>query len=220
MARYDDLYDLYCERLGPGLLAEPVNAATNAAFLAAAWFAWRDATRAQGSPDAATRVLIALVVAIGIGSGLFHTFATGWARVLDELPILLFQLVYLWTYGRRALGLSRWAAAAILAVYLAAAIYCRGFGQFLNGSLVYAPAVAATFALGIAHWRRAAQSRLVLLGAGGVLILAVTLRTLDAAVCGIFPLGTHFLWHLLVASVAYLCLRALATAGGAGRTMH
>ena len=29
--------DLYCERLGPGLLAEPLNAVTNGAFLVAAW---------------------------------------------------------------------------------------------------------------------------------------------------------------------------------------
>lgn len=205
------IYDLYCERLGPGLLAEPVNAATNAAFLVAAWFAWREA-KARGAPDAPTRILVGLVVLIGTGSGLFHTFATGWARVLDEVPILLFQLVYLWTYGRRALGLPRWAAAGIVAAYLAAALYCRGFGHLLNGSLVYAPAVAATLALGAVHWRRQFQSRFALLGASIVLVVAIGFRTLDAALCEAFPLGTHFLWHLLVAAVAYLCLRALVRA--------
>ena len=33
--------DIYCERTGPGLLAEPVNAITNLAFLLAAAACWR-----------------------------------------------------------------------------------------------------------------------------------------------------------------------------------
>ena len=33
--------DIYCERLEPGLWAEPLNAVTNAAFFIAAFFAWR-----------------------------------------------------------------------------------------------------------------------------------------------------------------------------------
>jgi len=31
--------DAYCERLGPGLFAEPLNALTNVSFLLAAWAA-------------------------------------------------------------------------------------------------------------------------------------------------------------------------------------
>lgn len=205
------IYDLYCERLGPGLLAEPVNALTNAAFFAAAWYAWRDA-RALGRTDASTCLLIALTVVIGIGSSLFHTFATGWARVLDELPILLLQLLYLWTYARRVIGMRRWPAAGWVAAYLALALYCRGFGHLLNGSLVYTPAMLMALGLGIVHWRSQPKFRPLLLRAAALLGTAVVLRTFDAPVCGAFPLGTHFLWHLLVAGVVYLSLRALTTA--------
>jgi len=35
------MIDLYCERLGPGIWAEPINALTNLAFLVAAFAAWR-----------------------------------------------------------------------------------------------------------------------------------------------------------------------------------
>ena len=35
--------DLYCERLSPGLLAEPLNALSNLAFLYAALTIWRTA---------------------------------------------------------------------------------------------------------------------------------------------------------------------------------
>ena len=57
----------YCERCGPGLLAEPINASTNLSFLIAAWAAWFLARRANAL-HAGTWGLIALSVAIGIGS--------------------------------------------------------------------------------------------------------------------------------------------------------
>jgi hypothetical protein len=201
-------YDLYCERLGPGLLAEPVNALTNLAFFVAAWFAWR-AARSAGRLSGRTGVLIALLVAIGTGSALFHTFATGWARALDEVPILLFQLLFIWAYAREVMRAPRRWAAACLLLYLGAALYARGFGHLFNGSLVYAPAMAVTAVLGLYHWRSRMPARWSLLGAAALLLVAVALRTLDDPLCGALPLGTHFMWHLLVAGVAYLCVRTL-----------
>ena len=73
--------DGYCERLAPGLWAEPWNAVTNLAFVLAAIWVWR-----RGG-DVPVRVLAAILFVIGIGSGLFHTFATRWAGVADVLPI-------------------------------------------------------------------------------------------------------------------------------------
>jgi hypothetical protein len=45
-----------------------------------------------------------------------------------------------------------------------------------------------------------------------MLFVAIVMRTFDAAVCERFALGTHFMWHLLVAGVTYLSMRALTTA--------
>jgi uncharacterized membrane protein len=30
-----------------------------------------------------------------------------------------------------------------------------------------------------------------------ILILSLTFRTLDEPLCGVVPVGTHFLWHIL-----------------------
>jgi len=125
--------DLYCERVGPGLWAEPVNATTNLAFFLTAWATWALARRLQ-TLSASTWLLIALVVAIGIGSSLFHTFATTWARVLDALPILFFQLAYLWLYSRAVIKLRTGTASALVAVFLVAALIGRQFPHILNGS--------------------------------------------------------------------------------------
>ena len=77
--------DGYCERLGPGLRAEPLNAVTNLAFLAGAFWLW---PRMRG--DGAARVLCVSLALIGIGSGLFHTVAERWAGLADVLPILVY----------------------------------------------------------------------------------------------------------------------------------
>ena len=87
------MIDLYCERLEPGLWAEPLNALTNLAFLAAAWASW-SMVRHSATRSGEVTLLLVLMVAIGIGSGLFHTFATTWARLFDVVPILLFQTIF------------------------------------------------------------------------------------------------------------------------------
>jgi hypothetical protein len=200
--------DVYCERVGPGLWAEPVNALTNAAFFLAGWLLWRTARRTELlTPPMG--LLLGLVFAIGLGSSLFHTFATPWARVLDELPILLFQLLFVWLYARRAMNLHPLAAGMILVAFFAAALYGRQFPNLLNGSLIYAPALALVCALGAYHYAtgQPARSRLAL--AAAVLTAAIGMRSLDAPICDRFTLGTHFLWHVLVAAVIYLCVSAL-----------
>ena len=209
--------DLYCERLAPGLLAEPVNAATNVAFFIAAWVLWRQARR-HGEFSGELASLIALMVAIGIGSGLFHTFAETWAMVLDVIPILLFQLAFLWIYARRVMGWQGGSAAALVGGFLLASLYAREFQHLLNGSLTYAFAIIAILAIGIYHWLAQKPARFTLIAAAGVLALSLFFRTIDEAVCPRFPLGTHFLWHLLDAVVLYLCGRTLLACYGSGRT--
>jgi len=200
--------DLYCERLGPGLLAEPVNAVTNVAFLLAAWALWRLGKR-SGTVSRDAGLLMALIVAIGIGSSLFHTFATTWAHWLDILSILLFQLAFLWIYSRRVMRSRLAASAAIVVVFLGVALYSRQFPHLMNRSLMYGPALVVMLALGLYHWRRQLSHRFSLLGAAGMLFASIFFRTIDQTVCGQIPLGTHFLWHLLNAGVLYLCVLAI-----------
>jgi hypothetical protein len=202
--------DLYCERLGPGLLAEPVNAVTNGAFLLAAWQLQRLARR-NGNHDRGVLALAALALAIGIGSSLFHTFATAWALAADVLPILLFQLVFLLLYLRRQLGLEQPAALGLCLAFLLACLAVRGLPPLLNGSLVYAPTLAVLALLGWHQLRR--QGSWLLVGATGLFSLSLLLRSLDNALCPLWPVGTHLFWHLLNAAVLVLSGQALVRAG-------
>jgi Ceramidase len=101
----NDYIDLYCERIMPGLWSEPLNALSNLSFFIAAWAIWKLAQRQKKVPISIW-VLIILAVAIGTGSSLFHTFATGWASLLDMVPILLFQLCFLWFYSNQVMRMK------------------------------------------------------------------------------------------------------------------
>ncbi|MDX1514347.1 MAG: ceramidase domain-containing protein [Gammaproteobacteria bacterium] len=202
------MIDLYCERLGPGFWSEPVNATTNLAFLVAAFLGWR-AAKESNALSADVCVLIGLTALIAIGSGLFHTLATTWARWLDLIPILAFQLAYVWVYGRRMAMIRAAYLAAIVLGFLGTALWARQFPHLLNGSLTYAPAFVVLSVLGIYHFATRRTAPALLLAASGVFAVSLAFRTVDAAVCPYFPLGTHFLWHLLNALLLYLLLRGL-----------
>lgn len=62
-----------------------------------------------------------------------------------------------------------------------------------------------------------------LFAAAGAFALSLFFRSIDEAVCDAFPLGVHFMWHVLNAVVLFLLLRAailhrVAVSGGEGRS--
>src|SRR5690606_14179232 len=111
--------DNYCERTGPELWSEPLNAITNLAFIIAGLWGLSRA-RATGAGRTA-EVLCWWVVAIGIGSALFHTFANELTKWADILPIAIFTLAYTLYNLRRFLGFGWGAALAIFVAFYAAA---------------------------------------------------------------------------------------------------
>jgi hypothetical protein len=198
--------DLYCERIGTGLWAEPVNALSNAAFLLAAAIAfvrwWR-----SGARDWPTLALIVVLVAIGLGSFAFHSLATRGAVYLDVVPIAVFIYGYLLLALRRFLALPWRAAIELLVVFFAASRvlpYLAGPGA-LNGSVDYLPALLAML---IMVWFVPINVRPAIWLAAILFVISLAFRTMDQAVCPGFPLGTHFIWHLLNATVLLVLLEA------------
>jgi hypothetical protein len=195
--------DAYCERLGPGLWAEPVNAVTNLAFILAALVA---AAR-LGRPAPPLGLTLAVILgAIGVGSGLFHTFANPLTALLDVGAIAAFVLVYIYAVNRHVLGWSGMAAALGLLAFVGyAALAGAGFAR-LPGfaiSAAYWPIALLIAGYGLALRRsRPAFARGLLVGAG-ILCLSIALRSADLPYCEALPLGTHFMWHILNAVMLY-----------------
>ena len=202
--------DHYCERTGPELDAELVNAFTNGAFLVGAVIAWRLLAQAPQSPTRPyIHVLIAAMAIVGIGSFIFHTLGTRWAEWADVIPILGFMLLYLWFILTHLFQWrSAWKAAALVVFFVATfLIEARVPGDVLWGGALFLPTILTFVAVGVTLKRRAHPAANAMLGAIAVFFAAYTARSADMSVCNDFPLGTHVLWHLLTATLLYLLVR-------------
>lgn len=241
----------YCERgADPAFWAEPVNAGTNAAFIVAALAALVLLHREPNHKRTVTRLLlIALVFIIGVGSFLFHTFATRWAAIADVAPIGIFMLAYLvyalrWYAGANIFWSLVGLAVFIGAMMAAGRLQCWdgqiGFsldlpegarGRCLNGSVSYLPAWAAMILIGgyLAAFASDTLTRRhtgpLVLAAGAVFTTSIAFRSLDMALCQAVaiagtPLGTHFAWHLLNALTLFLLLVAAIRHATAAERRH
>ena len=213
----------YCERLSAAFWAEPLNAISNGAFILAAILGlllWRRA----GGRDLAAALLIGLVFAIGVGSFLFHTMPGRWTLLADVVPIQLFAFSCFGLALRRFLGLSPAASLVGTALFVVAAFgLSAALGPLLPAGMRGSAGYGA-FVLGLFGVALALQLRGMAPGAAGLLLLAgfvfsvsLTLRSLDSVACGSIPFGLHWAWHLLNAAVLALLLRALI-AHGPGQT--
>lgn len=206
----NDPIDLYCERLHDGLWAEPVNAVSNLAFFlaaAGAYLLWKR----EGRNDRFILLLIALAVLVGIGSSLFHIFATRWGLFADSIPIAIFVVAFFAFTLRRYLGQSAVATTVWIVLFLAIAASLPRLlpPGFLNNSGFYFPVLGALIVLGALLRMKGSRTSWIggaYLCAAALFTLSLGFRIVDPSVCAQFPLGTHFLWHCLNGALIYLML--------------
>jgi hypothetical protein len=195
-------------------LGEPADALSNLAFLLAGIALWRlhASVRAEGrTVPGDIRLLAPLVFLVGIGSLLFHTLATRWAGLLDTLFILVFCCAFLFAFLREAARTSAWVA---LATSVGFAVVSYGFPKLfppetLNGSVGYLPYLFALLTMTGYLASRGAPSARAFGLAIAVFCISLTLRIVDLEICARFPLGTHFLWHLLNGYLLWLVSREM-----------
>jgi len=202
--------DIYCERTQPGLWSEPLNAATNLAFVLAAWLCWRHYGQ-KGAPfDKSGALLMSLVGLIGIGSGLFHTVATRWAMLADVIPIAIFIHAFLFFALQRFFGLNWIVSVAGVVGFLGISgiLDVALPHEVLNGSGGYIPPFGALVAMGAAMLARNHPYSDHMLIAAAVFAASLMFRTVDMMACEAMPIGTHFLWHTLNGVALYMVGKA------------
>ncbi|WP_455376643.1 ceramidase domain-containing protein [Kaarinaea lacus] len=201
--------DHYCERVAPQLWNEPFNVVSNLAFLVVAIFIFRLLSRFPVSSNRRLWdlwLLTGLVVAIGIGSSIWHLFATSWTLWADRIPILLFISIFLISCLIRIFRLAPLIAFALFVLFQAVniAVQLQYPPETLNGSIFYVPTLALLVAITIILWQKNySPIKNHFLVACGLFNIAIIFRSIDLVACDVFPVGTHFLWHILVASTIY-----------------
>ncbi len=211
--------DLYCERVGVGLWAEPVNALSNLAFPLAAIWAWHVAGQV-GQRRVIVAVLCLLAAFIGVGSGLFHTFANSWSEYADVVPIWSFVALYVLS-AIALVGGARPGKVVRIGVISAAVttvvvLATTGDGAAhtheadpLNGSMQYAPALIALLVFAAITLWRGHAIRWWAVAAAVTFVASLAFRIMDLHLCAVWPMGTHFMWHLLNALMVAVLLQGL-----------
>lgn len=196
--------DFYCERTDAQFWSEPWNAWSNLGFvIAGLWALWTwFQFRKHNSAQVRTRPLVLgfLLVLVGIGSFLFHTFADNLTYLGDLIPIFIFTSVYLYHSAKRYLNYSVLHSSLLLIGCIAAmlVIETQVPKSILNGSTLYLPPLVLMFffALSVRKLSQKRWSRIYLIAAI-IFLISLCFRTIDQTICERFPLGTHFLWHSL-----------------------
>jgi hypothetical protein len=200
---------VYCETwlYGYGSFpAEPINAATSLVPVALGALALYFLIRRREGGWAAP-LLAVLLIFTGMGSTAWHATREQVALTADTMPGLAYfaVLTLLWVYylGGRWLGVLPLAAIALLIHFLwpvsreALFIGLGAFTVTLAATLIY-----------LTWHRRRAAFRLAL-ATVGFAALALALRSIDKSVCDTIPIGTHFFWHIFLASAAYCGVRMM-----------
>jgi len=196
--------DIYCERLSAAFWAEPVNALTNLAFILAAVFAYR-LWRNTGPNGIGIKILILLAAIVGIGSFIFHTIATQGAMLFDIIPIIIFIHYALFLILKFVFNHKWWSALiGVVGFLIFNTVFLNLFDRTLfNGSIQYVPTLLLL--LTVAAFSRKQE----FLIAAFAFLIAITCRSIDSAICPDFPLGTHFLWHVLNGVTMYYAMKGI-----------
>lgn len=205
---------IYCERTSPHFWAEILNATSSLFVIAVGVIGFVYLLR-TGRLTPVVSLLALLGIAIGLGSFLLHTFATRWAELADVIPIWAFVVVFGLSVIVRS---SRGAVPVPLAIIFGAAIFSAGTAMAMggqmqlarnfSGSFQYVPALLMIAGAIWFLWKRGHPSFWMMASGAALFLLALAFRSLDMALCPVFPYGTHFLWHLTNTAVFWVLLAA------------
>ena len=198
---------IYCELPIWNGVFEPLNTVSNLAFIVAAYFVWKLAARTGESLVRRQQYALAVILAtIGIGSGLWHYYGTGWTFAMDVIPIQLFLLTFLW-FLISQLHHSWLVRIGVMLGFVATTILVPIIAPFASGYIG-----ALVFAYGLSYFvytRDRKQGRYFVITLL-IFSLSLTTRQLDLPTCELtHGHGIHLFWHMLNAYVLYRFAKTL-----------
>lgn len=214
----DDLLGIplpvYCEG-GNSLefFAEPLNAISNIAFIFAGLGIYRLLTKNRIQQVEFKAVLI-LILFLGFGSFLWHATRNSYTLILDVVPAALSFAVITYIFLRNLIG-NKLLALSIALLLLPTRFFISSFAptdiiSSLIRNLINATTFFLIILLSFRKYGKIAFEGLVVLT---VYLAAIIMRIVDLQVCQTFPLGTHFLWHILDALAVYLVIKFIIKLG-------
>jgi hypothetical protein len=156
-------------------------------------------------------IVSALLVACGIGSGIWHGLRDGTALFWEVRAGLFFLLgvAICWSFRLWSPIIS----AAFVAAFVVSFELSRDYFGITNQRWVAAAPAVILFGSILAAQTviRSKKAALLGLAAMGLSLTALAFRTYDLTVCDSFPMGTHWLWHMFNSAGGFTAMMAIIT---------
>jgi hypothetical protein len=202
-----------CERTGMGLLEEPLNALSNFAFIYVAFAIYRFYRSHEDIQQHRiwdVQIMTLMILLIGINSILFHVYPTPVTELMDTIPIVIFILLYfvsvIFRIGKCNVFQGIIASIAFLGF---SHMLVAQFPRALNDSIGYLSSMIALIVIAVYLHLRARPSSQYFMLAAIIGVVSLFARAIDREVCDMWPVGTHFIWHLCNATLLYILMKQI-----------
>jgi len=213
--------DHYCERIDIGLWGEPFNVISNIGFFIIFFLLFKKYDHNVNVHDSKIRnkkvtyfdirLLIILLLFIGLGSTFWHVQATPLSLWADRIPILLFINIYIISCLFRILRCKLQNIIIVFTLFhVIGAVLMLTFPlESLNRSLFYLPPWFFLAAITSIVYVKNGNAKNDLLITLTLFSVAIIFRSIDIFACDSMPMGTHFLWHILISLTLYFSVITL-----------
>lgn len=196
----------YCE-LSSSFLPEPLNIFSNIGFFVVAYYSYR---LLKKNTQFSIRLFPWFFVLIGLGSLSYHWSPGPQTFLADSLPIYGFILFSLYLLFRRSFS-AVFSSLSFGAFILAEMLIVTLLPVRLNSFMGYFFALLIVLLLYLKIYPQEKTKTRPLAYALGLFAGGLLFRWIDLWACSFWPFGTHFVWHLLVASAGYFLVLYFST---------
>lgn len=201
---------IYCESSGIlALFPEPLNAVSNMAFIFAGLGIYKLLTKDK-IQKVEYKIALVLIFFVGFDSFLWHITKHPIGLILDAVPITLTFILITYILLKNIFG-NKLIALIIPLLLFPVRFFLSSFAltDIASSLIRHSINVITFFIIILLTFRKYGKIALEGLGVLSVYLTAIIMRTIDLQICQYFPLGTHFLWHILNAFSLYLAIKFL-----------
>ena len=202
-----------CERGSLGMFAEPLNVLSSLAFMIVSVSIYRFYKRHEDLERKwiwDIHALTFLTFIIGFNSVIFHSFPSPTTELMDTIPIVMFIILYFWSVLFRIGRCTPFQAVVCFVAFVGFShILVAQFPHSLNDSIGYLSSMIALIVIAVHLHLKARPSSQHFMLAAIVGVCSLFCRAIDRDVCPQFPVGSHFMWHTLNATLLYLLLKQI-----------
>lgn len=202
-----------CERHALGWMAEPLNVISSFAFMAVAISIYRYYKREEDLQRKwiwDVHALTFITFIIGFNSVLFHAFPNRTTELMDTLAIVFFIIIYFWSVLFRIGRCNLFQASICFIAFVGFShILVHQFPNALNDSIGYLSSMIALIMIAVHLHLKARPSSQHFMLAAIIGVCSLFCRAIDREICSMLPIGSHFVWHTLNATLLYILLKQL-----------